>query len=80
MSKELILIIALLLYIVFWALSARALVNEMQSETRIDKDTVTVLIALSALWPIVWTAIAVAELTDIVRDFKRFKRGRRAQK
>ncbi len=77
MSKELILIIALLLYIVFWALSARALVNEMQSETRIDKDTVTVLIAVSALWPIVWTAIAIAELSDIIRGFKH--RGR-AQK
>lgn len=77
MSKELILIIALLLYIVFWALSARALVNEMQSETRIDKDTVTVLIAVSALWPIVWTAIARAELSDIIRGFKH--RGR-AQK
>ena len=75
-----ILIIALALYIVFWALSSRTLIREMQSETRLDKDTITVLIAVSALWPIVWTAIAVAELTDIVRDFKRFKRGRRAQK
>lgn len=75
-----ILIIALALYIVFWALSSRTLIREMQAETRLDKDTITVLIAVSALWPIVWTAIAVAELTDIVRDFKRFKRGRRAHK
>lgn len=77
MSKELILIIALQLYIVFWALSARALVNEMQSETRIDKDTVTVLIAVSALWPIVWTAIAIAELSDIIRGFKHRGRARK---
>lgn len=72
-----ILIIALALYIVFWALSSKTLIREMQAETRLDKDTITVLIAVSALWPIVWTAIAVAELADIVRVFKR---GRRAQK
>ena len=75
-----ILIIALALSIVSWALSSRTLLREMQAETRLEKVTVTVLSAVSALWPIVWTAIAVAELTDIVRDFKRFKRGRRAHK
>lgn len=77
MSKELILIIALLLYIVFWALSARALVNDLQRETRIDKDAVTVIIAVSAVWPVVWTAAAIAELSDIVRDLKRKGRARK---
>lgn len=65
-----ILIIALALYIVFWALSSKTLIREMQAETRLDKDTITVLIAVSALWPIVWTAIAIAELSDIIRGLK----------
>ena len=72
-----ILIIALALYIVFWALSARALANDIQSEARIDKDAIMTVIAVSAVWPLVWTAAAIAELSDIIRGLKRKGRARK---